>query len=129
MADENQIAKDVIKNTKMDKKIKDRLTSALSLAGSFKTGKFLPPAQKAGISGEFLDDKAIEKIQKDEFKNFEVIDYDGRFVLIPDGHPITPEVITLLKQLIKANPKALYTRQVSNPNKVDLTKFPIYGSK
>lgn len=120
-ADALKAVKDFVKNhpTK-DKRIKDRLNKIIALGN--KKQRITQPIP-VSVKPQFLTPEDVEK----GLDNFDVIDYTGRFTLIPAGYPLTQDVIILLKQLAKANPQALYVKQKTEmekagdiPHKIEL---------
>ncbi len=113
-----------VQKSGLNSKIKSRLNQLISQVGQKSREK---TSMKPGPGAEFLTPEKVQKeFEKDNASNFEVIDYTGRFVLIPAGQPVTGEVVELLINLAKANPQALYIRKVDLDSKslADKNYFP-----
>ena len=113
-----------VQKSGLNSKIKSRLNDLIGQVG--KKARLKPP-MTPGPKLEFLTPEKVQKeFEKDNASNFEVIDYTGRFVLIPAGYPVTSEIGQLLIQLVKANPQALYIRKADLDSKslADKNYFP-----
>lgn len=113
-----------VQKSGLNSKIKSRLNDLIGQVG--KKARLKPP-MTPGPKVEFLTPEKVQKeFEKDNASNFEVIDYTGRFVLIPAGYPVTKDICELLINLAKANPEALYIRKVDLDSKAlaDKDYFP-----
>lgn len=72
-----------------------------------------PVGNKDKSTYQFLTPDEIDK----GLSNFEIMDYTGQFNILPAGYEMTPEVMELLKQLVRANPEALYMKQKTEMDK------------
>lgn len=108
-------AKELLK-IKRNSEIKEKLSKLISVAKAGKSARSPKPAPTVKV--EFLTPEKAEKLAQDDgFGAFDVVDYTGRFVLIPAGYPLSQDVISLVVQLAQLNPKALFIKQAQPDSK------------